>query len=63
MKETVQQQQQQNTIFSLHFTFFCAVLFLGNSDAVKAEDLISVRNVMSGAAPLGATDIERLHKK
>lgn len=40
-----------------------AVLYLAGNDSVKAEDLASVRNIMSGAAPLGAMDIERLRKK
>lgn len=59
----MKEKQKNITIFLLYSAFFRAVLFLGGNDAVKAEDLNSVRNVMSGAAPLGATDIERLHKK
>lgn len=45
------------------FRVDCTVLYLGSNDSVNVEDLATVRNVMSGAAPLGAMDIDRLHKK
>lgn len=40
-----------------------SVLFLAGHDAVNPKDLETVRMVMSGAAPLGAMDVERLYKK
>lgn len=43
--------------------FFFAVIFMSTQDAVKAEYLSRVRNIISGAAPLGATDEERFKKK
>lgn len=39
------------------------VLFLANSNKTEARHLEHVRTVMSGAAPLGASDVERFHKK
>lgn len=36
------------------------ILFLGNHQSVKPEHLKSVRNIFSGAAPMGAPDAERL---
>lgn len=38
-------------------------IFLGNHPSVTKDSLANVRTVMSGAAPLGALDIERLLKK
>lgn len=39
------------------------VLFLSTHDDVKSEHLASIRTILSGAAPLGADDEERLIKK
>lgn len=39
------------------------VLFLANSDKATSRHLENVRTIMSGAAPLGASDIERFQKK
>ncbi|XP_037036724.1 4-coumarate--CoA ligase 1-like [Bradysia coprophila] len=39
------------------------VLFLANSDKTAKRHLEHVRTIMSGAAPLGASDVERFHKK
>jgi len=39
------------------------VLFLANSDKTTKHHLEHVRTIMSGAAPLGASDIERFQKK
>lgn len=39
------------------------VLFLANHPGVKPEHLSSLRNILSGAAPLGFNDIERVHAK
>lgn len=39
------------------------VLFLGNHPAVKPEHLATIRVILSGAAPLGFTDVEKVHAK
>lgn len=39
------------------------VLFLANNDKASKRHLEHVRTIMSGAAPLGASDIERFQKK
>ncbi|XP_044749008.1 4-coumarate--CoA ligase 1-like [Coccinella septempunctata] len=39
------------------------VIFMSTQDAVKAEYLSRVRSIVSGAAPLGASDEERFKKK
>ena len=39
------------------------LIYLGHHDGVNPKDLESVRVVMSGAAPLGALDVERYFKK
>ncbi|XP_055636647.1 uncharacterized protein LOC129775675 [Toxorhynchites rutilus septentrionalis] len=39
------------------------ILFLSNAEMVKPEHLVSVRNIFSGAAPMGASDAERLISK
>lgn len=39
------------------------VIFLGMQDSIKKDHLKSIRIVMSGAAPMGTTDAERLLQK
>lgn len=39
------------------------ILFLSNHDMVKTEHLKSIRNIFSGAAPMGASDAERMLAK
>lgn len=39
------------------------IIFLSNSNEVKNEHLSSLRMIMSGAAPLGGTDVERFMVK
>lgn len=39
------------------------MIYLGHHDGVNSKDLESVRAVMSGAAPLGALDVERFNEK
>ncbi|XP_058446117.1 uncharacterized protein LOC131427168 [Malaya genurostris] len=39
------------------------VIFMSTNDAVKPNDLKSIRNIFSGAAPMGAHDAERLIAK
>lgn len=39
------------------------VLFLANSNKTEKRHLEHVRTIMSGAAPLGASDVERFHIK
>lgn len=40
-----------------------AVIYLGHHDGVNSKDLQTARIVMSGAAPLGALDVERFYAK
>lgn len=42
---------------------FPIVIYLANEKTVSANDLSTVRTVMSGAAPLGALDVERFQIK
>lgn len=39
------------------------MLFLGDSDSVTPKHLKTVRKIVSGAAPLGASDMERVKTK
>lgn len=39
------------------------ILFLANNEKVTKRHLEHVRTIMSGAAPLGSSDIERVQKK
>lgn len=39
------------------------MLFLGDSDSVTKKHLKTVRKIVSGAAPLGASDMERVKTK
>lgn len=43
--------------------FFFTVIYLGQYDGVNDRDLQTARLVMSGAAPLGALDVERFFVK
>lgn len=44
-------------------TNLIAVIYLGHHDGVNSKDLQTARIVMSGAAPLGALDVERFYAK
>lgn len=39
------------------------ILYLSGNDTVKPEHLLSIRNIFSGAAPMGAPDAERMMAK
>lgn len=53
-----------NSPFNFDSLFFLiSVIYLGQHDGVNPQDLESVRAVMSGAAPLGALDVEQFYQK
>lgn len=46
-----------------HFHLPVLVLALTDNSVIKPKDLETVRTLVSAAAPLGAADVERFHKK
>lgn len=52
-----------NSEFNFDLFFQFPVIYLGQHDGVNPKDLESVRAVMSGAAPLGALDVEQFYQK
>lgn len=49
--------------FNKHVTLLIPVIYMAQHKGVEAKTLRSVRTVMSGAAPLGGTDVERFLNK
>lgn len=43
--------------------FLPLVIYLGKSNDINASELATVRLIMSGAAPLGALDVEQFYTK
>lgn len=51
------------TLTNIFLPNLIAVIYLGHHDGVNSKDLETARIVMSGAAPLGALDVERFYAK